>query len=74
MADIAFARVNTTAELATHPHLRRLEIGTAGGTVSYPPPAAICAGEPPRSFGAVPALGEHSAAIRAEFLPRAQRL
>jgi formyl-CoA transferase len=68
-ADIAFARVNTTAELFAHPHLRRVEIATAGGTVSYPPPAALRAGEPPRSFGAVPALGQHSAAIRAEFLP-----
>jgi formyl-CoA transferase len=71
-ADIAFARVNTTAELAVHPHLRRLAIATAGGSVSYPPPAAIRLGEPPRRYGAVPTLGEHSAAIRAEFSPPAE--
>ena len=71
-ADIAFARVNTTAELAAHAHLRRLEIATAKGTVSYPAPAALRLGEAPRRYGAVPALGEHSAAIRAEFSPRAK--
>jgi itaconate CoA-transferase len=68
-ADIAFARVNTTADLAAHPQLRRVEIGTPAGVVSYPPPAARRAGEAPRRFGPVPALGEHSAAIRAEFSP-----
>src|SRR5271167_2053540 len=38
-ADIAFARVNTPAELAHHPHLRRITIGTPSGPVSYPAPA-----------------------------------
>ncbi|HKA80119.1 MAG TPA: CaiB/BaiF CoA-transferase family protein [Xanthobacteraceae bacterium] len=69
-ADIAFARVNDTALLAAHPHLRRIEVATPSGTVSYPAPAARCDGEP-RRYGAVPALGEHSERIRAEFLPRA---
>ena len=40
-ADIAFAEVNTMADLATHPHLRRIEVDTPNGTVSYPAPAAI---------------------------------
>ena len=70
-ADIAFARVNTTAELARHPQLRRIEVGTPAGAVSYPGPAARRAGDAPRRYGAVPALGEHSAAIRAEFGPHA---
>src|ERR1700689_976344 len=38
-ADIAFARVNTPAELARHPHLRRITIGTPSAPVSYPAPA-----------------------------------
>src|SRR5262249_29023984 len=35
-ADIAFAEVNTMADLATHPHLRRIEVETPKGVVSYP--------------------------------------
>jgi itaconate CoA-transferase len=70
-ADIAFARVNTTADLAVHPHLRRLAIATPSGTVSYPAPAPRRDG-PPRHYGAVPKLGAHTAAIRAEFTPRAK--
>lgn len=65
-ADIAFGRVNGPGELAKHPHLRRVSIGTPSGPVSYPAPAAQRAGEP-RRYGPVPALGEHSARIRAEF-------
>src|SRR5437660_11983271 len=57
-ADIAFAEVNTMADLAVHPHLRRIEVETPNGVVSYPAPAAIFVGEP-RQYGAVPALGEH---------------
>jgi itaconate CoA-transferase len=68
-ADIAFARVNTTADLAAHPQLRRIDVATPSGTVSYPAPAARRDGEP-RRYGAVPKLGAHTDAIRAEFLPR----
>jgi itaconate CoA-transferase len=56
-ADIAFAEVNTMADLAVHPHLRRIEIDTPKGVVSYPAPAAIFNGEP-RHYGGVPAIGE----------------
>jgi itaconate CoA-transferase len=56
-ADIAFAEVNTMAGLATHPHLRRIEVGTPNGPVSYPAPAAIVVDEP-RHYGAVPGIGE----------------
>src|SRR5580704_1207807 len=59
-ADIAFAEVNTTADLAKHPHLRRIEVNTPNGVVSYPAPAAIVVGEP-RHYGAVPAIGERPA-------------
>src|SRR6516164_7613326 len=70
--DIAFARVNATADLAVHPQLRRIEVGTPSGVVSYPAPPARDDGTPPR-YGAVPSLGEHTAKIRAEFLPHAPR-
>jgi itaconate CoA-transferase len=66
-ADIAFARVNTPAELARHPHLRRITIGTPSGPVSYPAPAEQRSGS--RHYGPVPAAGEHSEKIRAEFMP-----
>jgi formyl-CoA transferase len=65
-ADIAFGRVNTPAELSSHPHLRRITIGTPTGPVSYPAPAAQRAGEA-RKYGPVPSVGQHSAKIKAEF-------
>jgi itaconate CoA-transferase len=58
-ADIAFAEVNTMADLAGHPHLRRIEVDTPKGPVSYPAPAAIVVGEP-RHYGGVPAIGERT--------------
>jgi formyl-CoA transferase len=67
-ADIAFARVNGPAELSRHPHLRRITIGTPSGPVAYPAPAAQRA-DAPRRYGPVPALGEHTETVRAEFLP-----
>jgi itaconate CoA-transferase len=60
-ADIAFAEVNTMADLAVHPHLRRIEVDTPKGPVTYPAPAAIVVGEP-RHYGAVPAIGERRVA------------
>jgi itaconate CoA-transferase len=67
-ADIAFAEVNTMSDLAAHPHLRRIEVDTPNGVISYPAPAAIFVGET-RRYGAVPAIGEHKAAPKA---PRAR--
>jgi len=64
-ADIAFAEVNTMAGLATHPHLRRIEVGTPNGPVTYPAPAAIVVDEP-RHYGAVPGIGERPAAAKSE--------
>jgi formyl-CoA transferase len=58
-ADIAFAEVNTMADLAVHPHLRRIEVDTPNGVVTYSAPAAIFVGEP-RHYGAVPAIGERT--------------
>jgi formyl-CoA transferase len=58
-ADIAFAEVNTMADLAKHPHLRRIEVDTPAGPVSYPAPAAIVVDQP-RRYGAVPGIGERT--------------
>src|SRR4051794_19315259 len=55
-ADIAFAEVNTMADLAVHPHLRRIEVETPNGPVAYPAPAAIVVDQV-RHYGAVPAIG-----------------
>jgi formyl-CoA transferase len=65
-ADIAFARVNDSALLATHPHLRRITVDTPSGPASVPAPSPQRA-EEPRSYGPVPALGEHTDLIRKEF-------
>jgi formyl-CoA transferase len=65
-ADIAFARVNDSALLRTHPHLRRVTFETPSGPVSVPAPAAQRA-EEPRSYGAIPALGQHTEKVRKEF-------
>jgi formyl-CoA transferase len=58
-ADIAFAEVNTMADLAVHPHLRRIAVDTPAGPVTYPAPAAIVV-DAPRHYGAVPGIGDHS--------------
>jgi formyl-CoA transferase len=69
-AEIAFARVNDAGLLARHPHLRRIAVETPSGPVSCPAPAVQVAGAP-RRYGRVPALGEHTAKVRAEFVPTA---
>jgi itaconate CoA-transferase len=69
-ADIAFASVNDVAGLARHPHLRRITVETPRGPVSYPAPTERGASAS-RHYGPVPALGEHTAKVRAEFLAAA---
>ncbi|MCC5618893.1 CoA transferase [Nostoc sp. CHAB 5836] len=65
-AGIAHGFVNEVADLARHPALRRLRVATPNGVVSLAAPPAVLSGAP-RHYGAVPGLGEHNAAIRAEF-------
>ena len=55
-ADIAFAEVNSMADLSTHPHLRRITVSTPNGPVAYPAPGAVWVGAA-RNYGAVPAIG-----------------
>jgi crotonobetainyl-CoA:carnitine CoA-transferase CaiB-like acyl-CoA transferase len=63
---IAFGEVNDVESLSTHPALKRVEVETPSGPVRMvAPPASADAREP--RLRPVPALGEHSEAIRAEF-------
>jgi len=71
-AGIASARLRTPAEFAAHPQLaardRWREAGTPGGPVrTLLPPVTVPGREP--AMGAVPALGQHTEAVLAEFLP-----
>jgi len=65
-AEIAFGRVNGPEDLARHPHLRRVSVGSETGPIDMPAPPAQRAGET-RTYRPIPALGEHSEKIRAEF-------
>jgi itaconate CoA-transferase len=68
-AEIGFARVNDWELLSKHPHLRRITVGAPSGPVSTPAPAPLRAGEE-RSYGPIPALGEHTEMVRKEFSSR----
>ncbi|MDE2515330.1 MAG: CoA transferase [Rhodospirillales bacterium] len=65
-ANTAYGFVNTVAEFAKHPALRRVNVQTEAGPVSLAAPPAITTDGPP-TLGPVPAIGADSAAIRAEF-------
>ena len=65
-ANTAYGFVNTVAEFSRHPALRRMTVQTQAGPIAIAAPPAIFS-DAPRILGPVPALGEHSAAIRAEF-------
>jgi crotonobetainyl-CoA:carnitine CoA-transferase CaiB-like acyl-CoA transferase len=64
-AAIAYGAVNTTADLSRHPHLRRITVEAPEGAVSLPAPPVRGAATDPT--GAVPAVGAHTASIKAEF-------
>lgn len=55
-ANVALASVNDMAGLSRHPHLRRIEVDTPAGSISYPAPAPLWH-DGSRSYGPVPALG-----------------
>ena len=65
-AKIAFGAVNSVADLARHPQLRRLAVDGPGGPVELVAPPARRAGGSP-ALRPVPALDADGAAIRAEF-------
>ena len=59
-------QTSRVAGFIQHPHLRRIEVETPSGPVSYPAPAAIR--DQPRQYGRIPALGEHTDKVLAEML------
>jgi crotonobetainyl-CoA:carnitine CoA-transferase CaiB-like acyl-CoA transferase len=73
-AKIAYGALNSVADLSVHPQLRRAEIDIPGGrTLDLPAPPGRGNGGAV-AFKPVPALGEHSEKLRAEFAARAVSL
>lgn len=75
-AGIACARLRAPGDLLQHPELRARgrwqPVGTPGGDIDALLPPVQAAGQQP-VMGAVPALGEHTEAIRAEFAQTAEK-
>lgn len=67
-AGTAFGFVNGVEDLIQHRALRRVTVETERGMVSVVAPPAIRDGERAPALGPVPAIGQHSVAIRAEFV------
>ncbi|MBE7637304.1 CoA transferase [Sneathiella sp. P13V-1] len=65
-ARIAFGSLNTVADLIDHPQLERTEVQSENGPVSLISSPIRFAGDE-ESYGPIPALGEHNAALRKEF-------
>ena len=65
-AEIAYGAVNSVADLAAHPQLRRIAVETPSGPAELIAPPARHRGED-RVYGPVPDLDQHGAAIRKEF-------
>ena len=65
-AGVPYGAINSVDDLIAHPQLKRLPVGlNAGRFETVAPPAAFV--DDSVELGPVPALGEHSAAIRGEF-------
>jgi crotonobetainyl-CoA:carnitine CoA-transferase CaiB-like acyl-CoA transferase len=66
-SNTAYGFVNDLAALRHHPALRRIKVALpAGGTADIIAPAVIRAGET-LDLGAVPAVGQNTETIKAEF-------
>ena len=68
-ARIAYGRVSSMEDVASHPQNRTVTVGTPSGPVTLLAPAAIVDRTAP-ALGPVPALGQHTEAIRAEVAAR----
>jgi itaconate CoA-transferase len=66
-ADLAFGRLNSVEEFASHPQLRLLGVETPSGEVRLPASPVRRTGEDGSPRGKVPTLGEHTAALRREL-------
>ncbi|MBV9252179.1 MAG: CoA transferase [Acetobacteraceae bacterium] len=65
-ANTAYGFVNDVASFARHPALRRAVVETPNGPISLAAPPVLLS-DGARELGPVPAIGEHTAAIRREF-------
>lgn len=65
-ARVAYGRVSTMEDLASHPQNRYVEVATPSGPVRMLAPGALADGAV-GTPGPVPALGQHTQAILAEF-------
>lgn len=65
-AGTAYGRMNSIREAAAHPHLRFTRIDTPAGEIRIIAPAAVTDSTACRP-GPIPALGEHTEVIRAEY-------
>ena len=64
--DIAYGRLNSLDQLASHPQARFMTVKTSEGDLQILAPGAIVSGES-HGFAAVPELGEHDDTLRDEF-------
>ncbi len=67
-ANTAYGFINGVDGLSSHPALRRVTVETERGPVSIAAPAARFS-DGARALGPVPSLGQHTEAVRQEFLP-----
>ena len=67
-ARIAYGRISSIADLADHPQNRFTEVETPAGPVRMLGPGALHDGAA-AAPGPVPALGQHTEAVLAEFVP-----
>ena len=67
-ARTAYGLVNDVAAFASHPALRRIRVDTPAGPawIAAPP---VVQSDGARQLGPVPAIGQHTASLRQEFLP-----
>ncbi len=64
-AGIAYGNLNSVADFAHHPQLRLGQTPTVSGAIALPLPPGRSSSE--SALSPVPAIGQHSAAIRREF-------
>ena len=68
---IAYGQISTMADLIEHRSVTTASIETPAGRIDVPAPPVIVNGARPR-LGRVPSQGEHTEALRREFLPKPQ--
>ncbi len=76
LASIAFGALNSVEDFSVHPQLKRREVTLQSGKTAQlvAPPIEHSYDLKSATFGRVPSIGEHSAAIRAEFAKPLNRL